>query len=244
MRDKIDLYLEKGIQEIQGGMGLGAAQLLLALDECQRKNNISGGLFEIGVHHGRSSILLGLIGKQTNSSLTICDLFSNQQLNESMSGRGDKDIFYSNYRKWLGNMKNLKVFDMPSSWLRHQEEIGNYRMVHINGGHSASETMDDLFFAKEHLSEGGAIILDDSHNYRFPGVSEGLTKFLLIPGVLTPVAVGKNKTVLCEEDSFDFYKNHLATSPSKFTRCLREESSFVEEKSYFGKEVLVYGKRS
>ena len=49
-------------------------------------------ILEIGSHHGRSLIPL-IKGARKINNLMVIDIFENQKLNISMSGRGNKEIF-------------------------------------------------------------------------------------------------------------------------------------------------------
>jgi len=243
MRNKVKDYLERGLESIPGWMGVGAAQLFLALDYQQRKMGLEGDLFEIGVHQGRSAILLGLMAEGTKSRVTVCDLFSNQEENTSNSGRGNREAFEINWRNWIEEGIEMELYECLSSRLWNKNIGRNYRLFHIDGGHTSEETINDLDFAESKLVSGGLILLDDSHNYRFPGVSEGLIRFLCKGSSYVPLVIGKNKTVLCEGDKFERFKKHVLAGEDEFSSMLRGQSQFLEQQRFFGKEVLIYGKR-
>ena len=70
LKTEIQNYL-KHLEEVPGWMGVGAANLMLAIDEYQTNIQTNKDYFEIGVHHGRSAILFGLLAKHKNLSLSV-----------------------------------------------------------------------------------------------------------------------------------------------------------------------------
>ena len=69
---------------------------------------------EIGSHHGRSLIPL-IKGARKINNLMVIDIFENQKLNISMSGRGNKEIFYKNLSKFDIEISSLQIIDDTSS---------------------------------------------------------------------------------------------------------------------------------
>ena len=49
--------------------------MFLWLDYIQKKENVSGNLFEIGTFEGKSSLMLALMTNPENEKLGLCDLF-------------------------------------------------------------------------------------------------------------------------------------------------------------------------
>jgi len=65
------------------------------IDEIQKRESISGNLFEIGVHHGKTAIFLARAAAP-GEIVGVCDVFEDQQLNVDHSGSGSRDQFLAN----------------------------------------------------------------------------------------------------------------------------------------------------
>ncbi|MCK5625207.1 class I SAM-dependent methyltransferase [Candidatus Pacearchaeota archaeon] len=243
MNSKIEIqnYL-KHLEEVPGWMGVGASNLMLAMDEYQTSIQTNKDYFEIGVHHGRSAILFGLLAKHKNTSLSVCDIFDNQEANLCKAGKGDLQAFKENYEYWIRNGKNLNIYECKSEELEKYISGKNFGFFHIDGGHTAKETFNDLELATKHLSKGGVIVLDDAFNYRFPGVAEGLNSFFTLNQDYTPFIIGKNKVILCKKDFYDEYHNYFDQGKGIYLDTLRNQSGLVEKQKYRGREVLIYRK--
>lgn len=83
-------------RNIQGWFSDKAAMLFAWLDEIQQTNGITGDVFEIGCHHGKSTMLLGAMVQPHREKLGVCDLFGDQDANISGSGKGDSELFRRN----------------------------------------------------------------------------------------------------------------------------------------------------
>ena len=55
---RVDRYLKTNQRFVNGWLRPGAAQTAVLLSETQRRANVSGGVAEIGVHHGKFLIAL------------------------------------------------------------------------------------------------------------------------------------------------------------------------------------------
>jgi hypothetical protein len=75
-------------------------------------------------------------------------------------------------------------FSLYDSWDHLAREDGGlkFSLIHIDGRHTESSVSNDLEFAKEHLDEGGIIVVDDYANPYFPGVASGTHQFLVRNG--------------------------------------------------------------
>ena len=124
------------IKRLDGWFSEEAALLLAFLDSLQKQNQIEGDLFEIGVHHGKSALYLHRFLAE-GEQLRVCDLFGEQEKNISHSGSGDKQQFLDNYAK-LTDGGNIAVFEKFSNELSVEEIGTNYRMFHVDGGHSCT----------------------------------------------------------------------------------------------------------
>jgi hypothetical protein len=181
---------------VHGWFSREAAMLFALLDEVQQENAVTGPLFEIGVHHGKSACLIGAMAAPGREHLGVCDVFGGQESNASGSGSGDRDVFERNMRRLVPGTLDVRVFGKLSSALRAGEIGTGYRWFHIDGGHNPNEALGDLRLAAEVLGETGLIVVDDPFRPEWPGVTEALIRFLDQDTRFAPVVVGFNKLVL------------------------------------------------
>ena len=205
----------RAARDIEGWLSPDAAKLLGLLDEAQQEGDVNGHLFEIGVHHGRSAVLL--IGfARTDEHVGVCDLFGSQGENASGSGAGDREIFAANVARLAPTFSTLDVFESRSDQLDAAQVSRPVRMFHVDGGHLAEEALGDLRFAAGVLGEQGVIVLDDAFDMDWPGVTEGLYEFLREESGLVPVLMGFGKLVLCPGNSRDYYVQYVFEHASKY----------------------------
>src|SRR5262245_28553726 len=154
------------------------AALFGAVDEIQKREGVAGNLFEIGVHHGKATVLLSRM-KRGDERLGVCDIFENQGLNRDASGKGDKEIFLSNMRTH-GRVAEgeLQLFAKSSEELSPEETTTNCRFFHIDGGHWAEIVVADMMTADRALNADGVMAVDDVFNPNWPGVGEGFYRFM------------------------------------------------------------------
>ncbi len=148
---------------------------------------IKPDILEIGTHHGRSIIPIIKSNKKINNTVLI-DIFSNQKLNISKSGSGDKKILLSNLKKFDINLSKIKILNQSSfkflSYYKKYISPIKFDLIHIDGGHSKKEVSNDLNIASKCSKKHSIIILDDIFNPSFPNVLEAYlnykTKFYTI----------------------------------------------------------------
>jgi hypothetical protein len=180
---------------IQGWFSSDAARLFGLLDEAQRSAGVDGDLFEIGVHHGRSAVLLSQLARP-GERLGVCDLFGTPEQNVSNSGSGDRTIFEANMAALAPGFDRLDVFAMASDRLTPQQLGGPFRLFHVDGGHLREEALSDLRLAAAVLDPRGAIAVDDPFSVAWPGVTEGILAFLAERPDFEALILGFNKLVL------------------------------------------------
>jgi hypothetical protein len=187
------------------------------LDEVQRTDGTTGGLFEIGVHHGRSAVLLCLMAR-ARELVSVCDLFGQQQLNVSGSGSGDRAIFERNVDDFVPGFDRLVVHEKSSADLRADEIDGPQRLFHVDGGHASEEALNDIRLGAQVVHERGAIVVDDPFRSEWPGVTEAILRFLKENADLSVVVVGFNKLVLVGNDARPSYERALSSPWEYFDR--------------------------
>ena len=207
----IDIQLEKykqfGFLEIEGWCNPELFQTINALNNLPI--NKVGGCLEIGVHHGKFYILLNSVIDKKFTSIAL-DVFENQDLNIDFSGEGSLEIFDSNLKKFDAhkgkNTKIMKGDSLDSKLLSDLHiNVGAFRFISIDGGHTAHHTLSDLKNAEKLIANEGVVILDDVLNYHWLGVIEGLTKYLESKPTLVPFAIGHNKLYLSKFSYQNYY---------------------------------------
>jgi hypothetical protein len=236
-RNKLNYYLF-GMNFIEGWFTKEAAQIFLCIDYMQKKEGIAGNLFEIGAHHGRSSIMLALMADPVKESLGLCDLFSKQEYNISDSGKGDKKILINNLSSYFDEINFVKIYEKQSKELTTQE-CKNCRFFHIDGGHSVDETYNDLSIAADSITETGVVAIDDFCNIVYPEVIEGVYRFLNNRKSLAPFALAFNKLFLCSPKRQSWYLERLFSEDSK--KYVKNGDFETFERQFLGYKVVVIG---
>jgi hypothetical protein len=219
----------RSIRPIDGWFSSEAAQLFGLLDAVQARAGVLGDLFEIGVHHGRSAVLLCHMAR-AGESVRVCDVFGAQSDNVSRSGRGDRSVFEQNIAARAPDFDALEIFEKRSAQLTREEIGGPYRFFHIDGGHLTEEALTDLHLAADVLHDAGVIVLDDPFRCEWPGVTEAFVQFLDHRHDFVPVALGFNKLAICKRDVRRTYDEALAAPWDRFSRRVWD-----------GKELLLAG---
>jgi methyltransferase family protein len=199
---KLNAYVRHGHHLVKGWLVPGAAEAIISLSKEQRGLGLPGGVAEIGVHHGKLFILLYLLGSSDESAVAI-DIFSKQQLNVDHSGAGDLAAFQRNLRRHA-DTDRLVIHEGGSTELTSAELLelgrGPFRMISIDGGHTAEITEHDLATSEGALTRGGIILLDDCFNEMWPGVMEGVHQYFSQPRAIVPFGLGANKTFFCHQE--------------------------------------------
>jgi len=207
------LYLRYAPRLVDGWLEPYSARLIIALSEIQTERGLSGGVGEIGVHHGRLMVLLLLLS-QADEGAFVCDIFDRQHLNLDLSGLGDEAIFDANVRRFCGDGGWITKFRCSSFDLDPEElvrRVGRIRLLSIDGGHTPECALNDVSIAEKVLVDDGIVIVDDYFNADWPGVSEGIGRYLAVPEArLVPFAVAPNKLLLTTRGAAAAYVEGLA----------------------------------
>jgi hypothetical protein len=194
----LDAYASGAYRSVEGwGVDDDLIPLFLALDEAQYSAGIVGNLLEIGVHHGRSFILLALMARPGERSFAV-DLFEDQDRNLDQSGRGDSSAFEWNLRLHAHGA-DVETIAGDSLFLdMGARGITSLRFAHIDGAHYVDAVVSDLMKVQQAVVPGGVVIVDDFMHSGFPGANEGCHRYLSMatPRLLVPFGVGKNKLFL------------------------------------------------
>jgi len=194
-RSFLESYFD-AFDRIEGWLSPDAALMFMAYNEIIAADDIAGDVLEIGVHHGLSALALAAL-RRDGATFVAIDLFDELQAqNISASGSGSQSRFMQNMREFFGDTAFVRCIAAPSSTLSQADVGSGFSFCHVDGGHTARETYDDLALCNHILLPGGLLALDDYFNPAFPGVCEGAIKFWLRhDGALTPIAVGFNKVL-------------------------------------------------
>jgi hypothetical protein len=212
-------YLKHGHKFVDGWMLPAAAKMIATLSAVQEAEGISGNVAEIGVHHGKLFILLYLLTRGDERAVAI-DLFADSSRNIDESGAGDLGKLRANLARHAdATMRRLVVYqgdsvNLDGATLKNLAR-GAYRLISIDGGHTAEITAHDLATAEESLAPGGVIILDDCFNEMWPGVSEGVYRYFHEPRGILPFATGGNKVLFCAPNAIPFYVDSLRAIASR-----------------------------
>ena len=197
---------------VKGWLFEGAPEAIILLSDEQKRANVPGGIAEIGVHHGKLFILLYLLGPDSEPAVAV-DLFSHQELNVDGSGAGDLERFKRNLIRHA-DTRRLVVHEgdstrLTSEFLRNLGR-GPFRLISIDGGHTAEITASDLATSEGALSQGGIIILDDCFKQEWPGVIDGVHRHFSRPRTIVPFGIGANKTFFCHPEFAGKYSDVLS----------------------------------
>ena len=206
MHPHLDQYVNHGYKKVQGWFTFQALKLIRTVAEVQQKEHLKGGICEIGVHQGRSFILLHLLSNPGEMSVAY-DLFEDQSQNKDHSGLGDRAVFLKNLARFHCNLDQIKIHATNSLKLTAgqitADAEGNIRLFSIDGGHEARVVQHDLGLAEASLIPGGIVIIDDFFDQRWPGVAEGTSRYMLNGNTgLMPFAIFEDKVVFTNDREF------------------------------------------
>jgi hypothetical protein len=216
---RIENYIRRGRFYVDGWLHSEVAPVIVALTERQRSLDITGGIAEIGVHHGKLFILLYLLSREPEKAVAI-DLFEDQHLNIDRSGRGDLAKFRRNLDRYADSARLVlhqgNSMVLTGAILTRLAE-GPLRFVSVDGGHTAAITAHDLATSEAAIGEGGIIVVDDVFNEQWPGVGDGVRRYFERRPNLVPFAIGANKTYFCRPSHREIYHDTAAAAASTAT---------------------------
>lgn len=186
-------YLATGYKRVEGWLCGLAALEIAALAEVQSTLGMVGPVCEIGVHHGRTLLLLHFLTQPGELAVGI-DLY---ELLDQADGRERQARLWSNLSVHGGHPDRVRVVSEDSLNLTAGRVLalcgGAPRLFSIDGGRSARTTCHDLALACDSLCEGGVVMIHDYFQERWPEVSEGVCRFMTLEHDLHPIAIGGNK---------------------------------------------------
>lgn len=142
------------------------------LTETRRRG--AGDLAELGVLHGRSTVLIGdSLGK--GETFTVVDVFEDPAPDEANQDENDlygevaQQAFEANYRRLLGDLP-VVVRGLSESVVDHASH-GTHRFVHVDASHLYDHVAVDIEAAHTLLRDDGVLVLDDYRAEHTPGVA-------------------------------------------------------------------------
>lgn len=196
-------YLKNGFGEVEGWCSVDLCRVAAICSELQSMHGITGGVGEIGVHHGKFLIALALLKGPERPAIAV-DLFDMQLLNVDRSGHGNKQKFVENFARHAPG-RNACVIAADSMQLTRSavfEAAGHsdpLSMFSVDGCHTAEHTFNDLLIAEQLVGSGGIIFIDDYYNPNWPGVQEGVAKYFFTqPGRYVPLCFAFSKLILVD----------------------------------------------
>jgi Methyltransferase domain len=209
-------YARKERNTIEGWFARVDAEIYRCILLLQGNGGLSGSVAEIGVHRGKSFIMLCLSLNEGEQAVCI-DLFSRQALNIDRSGCGNRSIFEENLNRFKINKENIKIIEGSSSDVSASAIIalaGPIRFFSIDGGHWTDIVVNDLNIAEGCIADHGVIALDDFHRSDWPEVSVGFAKWYENYRVkVVPFLIGFNKLYLSTKQHGGIYKEHIYFDP-------------------------------
>ncbi|MEJ7832844.1 MAG: hypothetical protein WKF79_08030 [Nocardioides sp.] len=97
--ERLRAYREHGLPRVQGWFDEESADVIGLLLAHQLDLGVRGNVAEIGVHHGKSFLLLAN-GARDDEQAVAVDVFGDQEKNHDRSGRGDRTVFEANIAAW------------------------------------------------------------------------------------------------------------------------------------------------
>jgi hypothetical protein len=183
--------------KVEGWLTPVAAETsLLLLRHCRAAGR---PVAEIGVHHGKYLIFLGIL---TRGRVVGFDLFETLQAeNIDRSGKGNREMFLDNARRSGLPPEDCVAVTANSLRLDGAQVVracGEAPVFFsVDGGHTAELTENDIRIAEAAVADDGVVAVDDVFNERWPGVVEGLLRYLDGGApILVPCAIGGNKVFL------------------------------------------------
>src|SRR3954466_15993448 len=130
------------------------ARLFLGVNALQTGRGIGGNLLEIGVYYGKSAILLGYC-LQPGERLVVSDTFDQTDA-LTAEGMAEHRAYYQatrrqqeferHYSRFHPTLPDLIVG--PSALLDRTRLAGQFRLVHVDGGHEYEVVREDILTAR------------------------------------------------------------------------------------------------
>jgi hypothetical protein len=210
MKDnRVSRYVVRGHKRTVGWLSRVDAEIFATIMVDQRLQGAKGDALEIGIHHGRSFILLSLCVGVDENAIAV-DVFDNQELNiGGESGKGNLAKFKYNLARY-GDEARTKIISKSSLDLGTAELnsiTSGLRFVSIDGGHWFDAVLNDLRLAAACAGRDCVIALDDLFHPDFPEVAAGYYAWLQDKPDFVPLCVSKGKLYQCRPGTARHYSD-------------------------------------
>ena len=210
------MYGQSQRKTVEGWLSETDAKIFELILKQQSDLRLVGSVAEIGLHHGKSFILLCTF-LQSNEKAYGIDVFESQMLNLDSSGSGNKKRLLGNLHRFDCDMSQV-ILDGRQSELVNASEIrvavGGIRFFSIDGGHWYSTVLNDLNLAKECLITGGVIAVDDYLRPEWPDVGRAFHAWYALNSEdFEVIAIGFNKIYLTHPSWAPLYRENLLQDP-------------------------------
>jgi len=217
-------YVQRDRNKVKGWLTWIDAELIRTILSSQSQVLELRSALEIGVHRGKSAILL-LLGP-TIEKLVAIDLFGMQEENLDNSGSGNLEEFLNNLERFEINLEKLKIIQINSTQIESRslrDEVGTLDLVHIDGGHTKAVVLNDLILAANLISEHGVLIVDDFLRPDWPEVGEAVFAWLDANRDFEVFCIGHNKVFMCHLNFTTTWQNEIRNN-SNLQYFLRKET--------------------
>jgi hypothetical protein len=229
---KLQRYISTAFGAIEGWLDICAIDALAVISDFQESHAIEGDALEIGVHHGRFFIALNACLRSKEVGIAI-DIFDSQDLNVDGSGSGSLLAFKRNLDLYTDDLSSTVIVAKDSLVMRPPDLLGRsvsggFRLISVDGGHTAEHVMNDLAIASNVICNGGVVFIDDWMSPHWPGVHEGYLRYMMHANRnLAPVLFAGNKLLMT---TISYHEQLLAAIRSDFKprlpQTIREVQSY------------------
>ena len=138
---------------------------------------IRGNFLEIGSYHGRSTALMCRY-LRNGEKIVVCDAFESQT-KDNYANKPSPEALINNILRLNPTLDQSKVLicHCLSSKLS-LEKFMKFRFIHLDGGHSKDQVLNDLHLSKGQLINKGIIAIDDYQNKEWPEVTAAVNEFM------------------------------------------------------------------
>jgi len=187
---------------VEGWLGDRMWQIVNEIGTILDTNGVRGNIAEFGVHHGLFLFLLNTLRNEDELCFAI-DVFDEQRFNVDCSGRGSLSVFLSHVETLMVSQRcSFRVVQRDTMSFSIIEMVNLFgtkgvKFFSIDAGHTVQHACNDLTLVQEVLVPGGIVALDDYMSVHWPGVTEGLYRFMYFQNRrLKPFLVFQNKLFL------------------------------------------------
>jgi hypothetical protein len=231
-------YLRRDFFQVDGYTSFFDASLFDCLLDLQSHAGVAGSMAEIGVHHGRSFLLLAQARRDGEKALAV-DVFEDDAIYKDPHGLGRGVRFRQNCQRLGVALGDEEIYADLSTTLNAAEicrRVGPVRFFSVDGGHRYDDVAYDIRLAAASVMPRGIIVADDFMNPQWPEVSLALVDWLrqgnnpLCPFWSTP-----SKLYLCDREQKAFYQEWMKRFMADAGHFFRETHIFQDE-FYFSRQ--------